>query len=155
MYFLLFCVHFTWIIFICVRNPYQMCTWYEHMQHQLGLRRCCALPASCRQEKYDHATLNKTRKRSTACCCSSISPQAFVKATFFVIFIQDVYVLSNPIIIHNNTSIPHFLQLALPQMYRYDTIYHRQSIFAKQVLDKSITTHKSRQYLTRSAAMYI
>ena len=77
------------------------------MQHQLGLRRCCALPASCRQEKYDHATLNKTRKRSTACCCSSISPQAFVKATFFVIFIQDVYVLSNPIIIHNNTSLLH------------------------------------------------
>ena len=67
----------------------------------------CALPASCRQEKYDHATLNKTRKRSTACCCSSISPQAFVKATFFVIFIQDVYVLSNPIIIHNNTSLLH------------------------------------------------
>ena len=77
------------------------------MQHQLGLRRCCALPASCRQEKYDHATLNKTRKRSTACCCSSISPQAFVKATLFVIFIQDVYVLSNPIIIHNNTSLLH------------------------------------------------
>ena len=57
---------------------------------------------------------------------------------------------------HNNTSIPsgttHFLQLALPQMYRYDIIYHTLSIFAKQVLDKSITTHKSRQYLTRSAA---
>ena len=51
---------------------------------------------------------------------------------------------------HEHTT--HFLQLALPQMYRYDIIYHTLSIFAKHVLDKSITTHKSRQYLTRSAA---
>ena len=33
------------------------------MQHELGLRRCCALPASCRQEKYDHATQQDAQKK--------------------------------------------------------------------------------------------
>ena len=33
------------------------------MQRQLGLRRCCALPASCRQEKYDHATQQDAQKK--------------------------------------------------------------------------------------------
>ena len=32
------------------------------MQCELGLRRCCALPASCRQEKYDHATQKDAQK---------------------------------------------------------------------------------------------
>ena len=33
------------------------------MQHELGLRRCCALPASCRQGKYDHATQQDAQKK--------------------------------------------------------------------------------------------
>ena len=81
-----------------------------HLIRACSVNLACGAAVLCLHHAGKESTtmpLNKTRKRSTACCCSSISPQAFVKATFFVIFIQDVYVLSNPIIIHNNTSLLH------------------------------------------------
>ena len=79
------------------------------MQRQLGLRRCCALPASCRQEKYDHATQQDAQKKHSVLLLIDTAAAivtGFSQSHLLYITQQDVVSsLSyyNTQMIHNNT----------------------------------------------------
>ena len=80
------------------------------MQRQLGLRRCCALPASCRQETYDHAHATQRssilQQHTTMIDAAAAIVTGFSQSHLLCITQQDVVSsLSyyNTQMIHNNT----------------------------------------------------
>ena len=139
-------------IFVSVPNPHQMCTSDGHAAPAC-LRRYfgCLLNAG---NKHGHAKKTHKSKHNMPLLIDAAASitAGFCQSHFLCDLYTRCYVWFIILQYTITRDTAHFLQLALPEMYRYDIIYHTLSIFAKQALDNSITTHKSRQYLTRSAA---
>ena len=73
------------------------------MQCELGLRRCCALSASCRQEKYDHATQEDAQKNRSVLMlidAAAATATGFSQSHLLCITQQDVVSSLSYIIIH-------------------------------------------------------
>ena len=104
-----FCVHFTWIIFICVLKPYQICTWDEHAASTWPAALLCfACIMQARKVRPCHSTRRaKEAPRAAVGRCCSIDCRRLLSKPLCFWSLYKMLCLVYHIIIHNNTSILH------------------------------------------------